>query len=199
MATRMEIGVVEVPVESGRSPGAAWPVYWSGVWVGALAAVAVALLLGLLAVSLGAYVGSSGGRLRASDMGAGDLAAAVCGAFFSFVVAGWAASQVAGIRRADTGALHGAIAWLVAVPILVVLVALGAGGLFGGWYAGLGGTPGWATAAPIQAEAAREAAGGTLTALLLGLVGSVLGGWLGSGETMDPRPHFAARRRARQG
>jgi hypothetical protein len=192
MATRMEVGVVEVPIEGTRAGAASWPVYWSAVWVGALSAIAAALLLGLLAVALGAYVGAPGGRLRATDMGVGDFAAAVGGAFFAFVLAGWTASQVAGLRRADTAALHGALAWLVAVPLMVLLVALGAGSLFGAWYGGLAGTPAWVTtAAPVQPEAAREAATGTLTALLLGLVGAVLGGWLGSGESMDPRNVFA--------
>jgi hypothetical protein len=43
------------------------------------------------------------------------------------------------------------------------------------------------------ALAARNAALGSLTALLLGLVGSVVGGWMGSGERMSlncsNRPH----------
>jgi hypothetical protein len=118
--------------------------------------------------------------------------------------------------------LHGAIAWLVATPLLVVLVGLGAGSLFGGWYAGLGGSPSWAAPAatpfdrpePLAAgasetersayqtaltkyqeqvkqwredtpRATRNAALGAVTALLLGLIGSVLGGWLACGEPMS--------------
>jgi hypothetical protein len=195
MAKRMEdVPTVELPV---GSPATAYgsPVYWSAVFVGALSAVSLALILGLLAGAIEGY-DLVRGRPTAADLGAGDLVAVVCGAFFSFVAGGWVTARIAGVRRADTGALHGAIAWLVAVPMLLVLVALGAGTMFGTWYAGLAGTPAWATPPPSAADAAemmQEAAGGALTALLLGLVGAVLGGWFGSGETMDPRGHFRRR------
>jgi hypothetical protein len=175
-------------------------VYWSSVFVGALSAVAVALILGLLAGAIEGY-DLVRGRPSAADLGLGDLIAVVCGAFFSFVAGGWIAARIAGVRRAETGALHGAIAWLVATPMLLVLVALGAGTMFGTWYAGLAGTPAWATPPPTPANAAelmQEAAGGALTALLLGLMGAVLGGWFGSGETMNPAGYFR-RRTSRSG
>jgi hypothetical protein len=183
----MDVAIVEMPVGSADVPQP-WRVYWTAVWVGALTSIALALLFGLLAAAIGAE--AVGGRLGPEDLGVGDLVAAVCGAFFAFVAAGWVASRIAGIRTAETGALHGALAWLVAVPLLLVLAALGAGSLFGVWYSGLAGTPAWAAApaatAPAAAELAREAAGGALTALLIGLVGAVLGGWLGTGESMNP-------------
>jgi hypothetical protein len=83
--------------------------------------------------------------------------------------------------------LHGAVAWLVAVPLLLAAGALGAGSFFGGWYGGLAGTPAWAPPAatataesaltPEQAAAVtRNTALGAVSALLLGLIGSVLGG-----------------------
>jgi hypothetical protein len=140
----------------------------------------------MLAVALGAYA-THGGRLGPEDLGVGDLIAAVCGAFFSYVAAGWVTARLAGFRDPEPAALHGAIAWLVALPILLVLVSLGAGSLFGAWQTGLAGTPAWVTLpppGPKAAELAREAAGGGLTALLLGLVGSVLGGWFASGAPM---------------
>jgi hypothetical protein len=195
MAKRMEdVTTVELPVGSPATT-AGWPVYWSSVFVGALTAVAVALMLGLLAGAIEGY-DVVRGRPSAADLGVGDLIAVVCGAFFSFVAGGWVAARIAGLRRADTGALHGAIAWLVAVPMLLVLVALGAGTMFGTWYAGLAGTPAWVTPARAPADAAemmQEAAGGALTALLLGLMGGVLGGWFGSGEAMNPSGYFQRR------
>jgi hypothetical protein len=84
--------------------------------------------------------------------------------------------------------LQGAIAWLVAVPLLVVLASLGAGSFFGGWYDGLGGTPAWGAtmdrATADAEELARDSALGAASGLLLALVGSVIGGWLASGEPM---------------
>ena len=197
MATRMDVTMVEVPI--GMQPySAAWPVYWSAVWVGSLAAVTTALLGSLLAVGLGAYRVTPGAHIGPENLGLGELIGSVCIAFFSFAIAGWAAARIANLRRAETAMLHGAILWLVSVPMLFVLVALGARS-FGGWYGGLAGTPVWASpGTAVAAQAAREAAGGAATALLLGLVGAVLGGWMASGEPMT-FTHYRSRDRSPAG
>src|SRR5919197_3739911 len=167
-----------------------WPVDWSAVWVGALSALATALIFGLAAIALGAHqVGPSARVMRWSDLGLGALVFGVFGTFLAYVVGGWVAGKIAGFRRSEPAMLHGAIAWLVAVPLLMLLAALGAGNLFGGWYTGLAGMPPWATtaSAPVDvnaAAAARNAALGAVTALLLALVGGVIGGWMASGEPM---------------
>ena len=168
-----------------------WPINWSAIWVGTLAALAVALIISLIGAALGAHQLGPAGRIASwKDVGFGALVFSVVGAFFSFVVGGWVVGKINGFRRAETDMLHGAIASLVAVPLLVALAALGAGSLFGGWYGGLAGVPVWVTpnnvaADPAAATAARNAALLTVTALLIGLMGSVLGGWLASGEPMS--------------
>jgi hypothetical protein len=118
--------------------------------------------------------------------------------------------------------LHGAIVWVLSVPILMGAAALGAGAFLGSWHAGLAGSPAWAPAAatpfvrpdlplavatPAEVEqyraalaeyqrkvaqwndetpkATRNSALAAVSALLLGLVGAVLGGWLGCGEPMS--------------
>jgi hypothetical protein len=168
-----------------------WPVNWSAIWIGTLAALAVALIISLIGAALGAHqLGSAAKIAKWSDVGLGALVFAVLGAFFSFVAGGWIAGKINGYRHAETDMLHGAIVWLVAVPILVVLAALGGGTPFGAWFGGLALTPAWASqnavaADPAAAAAARNAALGTLTALLIGLVGSVIGGWMASGEPMS--------------
>jgi hypothetical protein len=92
------------------------------------------------------------------------------------------------LQRAETAMVHGAVVWLLGMPMLLALLALGASAYFGSWYGGLVATAPPASATGAEAaELAREAAGGGATALLIGLVGAVLGGWLGSGEPMDPR------------
>ena len=168
---------------------APWPLSWSGVWVGALAAIALALVVGLVGIAVGAHrIGQPLGAWR--DMSFLALAWSVFGAFISFAVGGWAAAKVAGLRRSETAMLHGAIAWLIAVPILLVMASLGAAAYLGTWYGGLAGTPAWAAPAaaalqdPSAAIAALNAALAAVTALLLGLVGGVIGGWMGSGEPM---------------
>jgi hypothetical protein len=167
-----------------------WPVSWSAVWVGALAALALGLIIGLVGFAVGAHEMSTR-IVKWNTVRLISVIFSIGGAFFAFVLGGWAAARVAGIRRSEPAMLHGAIAFLVTVPIMLVLASLGATVHYGGWYAGLGGTPAWVSSAvaaatePNAAAATRNAALMSVTALLLGLVGSVLGGWMASGEPMS--------------
>ena len=178
-----------VIIAPGGMATRAWPVYWSAIWVGALSAVAVGLIIGLIGTAIGAHqVGKK--LVHLHDLGFWGLVFSVAGAFFSFVVGGWVASSIAGLRRAEDAALHGTITWLVALPMVLVLAALGAAGFFGSWYNGLAGSPVWATSSAVTANpdaamAARNSAIGAVTALLIGLVGSLIGGWMASGEPMS--------------
>jgi hypothetical protein len=183
----------------------AWPVSWSGVWVGALSALAAAAIFGLIGVAIGAHqLGTAGQITKWSDVTRASVIVAIFAAFLAFVIGGWASAKVAGIRAAEPAALHGAITWLVALPLLFGLLALGAGNAFGGWYAGVVGAPIWVAPPggppdPNAAILARNAAMAAVTALLLGLIGSVLGGWLASGQRMtlmSAREDVAPSRRA---
>ena len=194
-----------------------WPVNWSAVWVGALAAVGAVLLFGLIGIAVGAHVLDPDQRVvDLKKIVFWQLAFSVFASFLAFVIGGWVCARIAGILRAEDAAFHGAIAFLVAVPMLVVLVALGAGTSFGAWHAALVVKP---QAAPYERPAfpatgitpeerqqyqaavekyrqnleqwqkdtpkvTRNSAIGAATALLLGLIGSVIGGWMASGEPM---------------
>jgi hypothetical protein len=162
-----------------------WPIYWSAVWVAALTGVALALTFGLLGIALGVGMSTRGVRTP----GLGGAIVSILGAFLAFAAAGWIAGKITSARRSEIAMLHGAIAWLVAVPMLLLLAGFGSAAFFGGWYSGLAGTPVWATTpaailSPEAALAARMAAGSALAALLLSLVGAVVGGWMASGEPM---------------
>ena len=163
-----------------------WPVSWSAVWVGALAALAVGLIFGLVGTAVGAYQEMHIVSWRKFHLW--SLVFSVCGAFFAFAVGGWVAGKILGARHAETSMLHGAIAWLVTVPMFLVLASLGSMGYFGVWYGGLAGTPAWVTPVVTDAQTAltlaKNGALGAVAALLLGLVGSVVGGWMASGEPM---------------
>jgi hypothetical protein len=164
----------------------AWPVAWSGVWVGALSAVAVGLIIGLIGYAVGAHEVASPRPTDAQKLNMIALVFNILGAFFAFVVGGWVAVQIAGIQRAEPAMLHGGIVWLVGVAALVTLAAMGATTYFGTWYGGL--VPARGIAVPVDPEAARimrNAAFGTVVGLLVGLVGGVLGAWLASGEPMS--------------
>jgi len=192
------------------APGDPWPVNWSGVWVGALAALAAALVFGLIGAALGWHL--VGPAQRVTDWKTVSLTVAgwsIVSAFFAFVIGGWISVRVAGIRHSEPSMLHGAVTWLLGVPILLAAMALGGGAYLGSWYNGL--APSWAAtpapaasatintgsdtvpadpnkaAAEEAAKVARNASLMAITVLLLGLMGSVLGGWMGSGEPMTFR------------
>ena len=93
---------------------AAWPVSWSGIWVGTLAALAVGLIIGLIGTAVGAHEASR--YVDWKKVRLIGLVFSVAGAFFAFVVGGWVAARIAGITRAETAILHGAIVWLWRCP-----------------------------------------------------------------------------------
>ena len=204
-------------------------VNWTAVWVGALSTFALVLVLGLIGVALGVH--QFGPEHRWADLRKLGIAATVFGifaAFLSAVAGGWIAGKIAGILHSEPAMLHGAITWVVTVPLLLGASALGANGAFGGWYAGIGRDYASAErmpfvrpeppAAPATADelaayrtaqteyqhnvqqwreetprATRNAALATVTALLLGLLGGVVGGWMACGEPMT-FSHFRTRR-----
>lgn len=174
---------MERELESGWRP---WPI-WSAVWVGALSALAVGLIIGLVGFAIGAHQLAAPRTMTFRQVRLLTTVFNVGGAFFAFVVGGWVAARIVGVRRAEPAILHGVVAWLVTVPMMLVLAAVGATAMWGGWYGGLVAAPAWVATPPATPDAAvalRNGALATVAALLLGLVGSVIGGWMASGEPM---------------
>jgi hypothetical protein len=160
---------------------------WSAVWVGALSALAVGLVIGLIGYAIGAHQLTAPRTTTFSNVRLVTTIFSVAGAFFAFVVGGWVAGRILGARRAEPAILHGVIAWLVTVPAMLLLGAVGATAMWGGWYGGLVASPAWMATPPTTPEiaaAVRNGALASVAALLLGLVGSVIGGWMASGEPM---------------
>src|SRR5438093_4785296 len=175
---------MERDFEAGWRP---WPV-WSAVWVGALRALAVGLIIGLIGYAVGAHQLAGPRTMTFKNIRLVTMLFNVAGAFFAFVVGGWVAARIAGVRRAEPAMLHGAVAWLVTIPMMLLLGALGATAMYGSWYSGLVAcTPTWAATAPSTPElaaAVRNSALATVAAMLLGLVGAVIGGSMASGAPM---------------
>ena len=172
-----------------------WPVSWSAVLVGALTALAMGLLIALVGLALRANEAAQ--YVDWKKVHLIGLVFSVGGAFFGYVAGGWVAARIAGRIRSEPAMLHGAIVWLVTIPVLLVLGAMGAVGHVGGWYGGLAAiAPGTAPLSDADmAVAVRNNALATAVALLLGLVGAVIGGWMASGEPMT-LTHYRARDRA---
>jgi len=193
----------------------AWPVNWNGVVLGALAALAALVVVGLSGIALKAHdVGNARAVADFHKLGLWSLIFSVFGTFLSFALGGWVAGQIAGFRRSEPCMLHGACAWMLALPVMLLLGGMGAAGVYGGWVSGLDARhPGWSYGASRGVEfraslpgdpnaptvsanggriitdeeaarAARNTALGAVAALLLGLMGSVVGGWMSSGEPM---------------
>jgi hypothetical protein len=168
----------------------AWPVYWTPVIVGALASVVAVVLFGVIGTAVGSWRAGNEGRVTDfSGIGRVAVAYAVFASFFAFVIGGWVTARIAGIRRAEPAILHAAIAFLVATVLLVAMASFG-GAVFNGWYVGLAPSPVVPTPTgqpvdPAVAKAATAGATAAAVAILLGLAGSVVGGWMGSGERMD--------------
>ncbi|HEV3156334.1 MAG TPA: hypothetical protein VGZ00_03210 [Candidatus Baltobacteraceae bacterium] len=166
----------------------AWPVCWSALWVGALTSIAAVLVFGLVGTALGI---TSIEHVRDfsswKSLTLIDTAAAIFGAFLAFVIGGWVTGKIAGIRRSEPAILHAAISWLLALPLLLVFLSLGAGEAFGGWYGSIIGHSPFGAAGSITPtpEAIRHGAIAAVTALLLGLIGAVIGGWMACGEPMS--------------
>src|SRR5207237_5434162 len=76
-----------------------WPVGWSAVWIGALAALAVGLLIGLLGYAVGAHEAAKAASFKSVRMT--SLSFSVGGAFFAFVLGGWIAGRMSGYRRSE--------------------------------------------------------------------------------------------------
>jgi hypothetical protein len=170
------------------------------VIVGALASVVAVVLLGVIGTAVGSWKAGNEGRVTDfSGIGRVAVAYAVFASFLAFVIGGWITARIAGIRRAEPAILHAAIAFLVATVVLIAMASFG-GAVFNGWYVGLAPSPAvpTPTGQPVDPNAAKAAAAGATAAavaILLGLAGSVVGGWMGSGERMDFS--FYERERAR--
>src|SRR5437762_1870865 len=95
----------------GANRWAAWPVFWTPVLVGALAAIVAVALFGVIGTAIGASKAGAAGRITTfSGIGLGALAYAVFASFLAFVIGGWITARVGGITWAEPAMLHGAIA-----------------------------------------------------------------------------------------
>jgi hypothetical protein len=210
----MAVHVVEHEAVTTIRPAAAelwahrvvdYHVSWTALVIGALTALSAMLAFGLVASAFGAHqAGADGDAINWTALGIGALGFAVFTAFFAYVIGGWVAGRLAG-GGTQIGAAHGAMSWLVSVPLMLVLLAIGAGSSFGALTAGLGprdrmaSEPAARTEAeeavqrgietianptnqpntpPIDPDAAAAARNAALTALALMILG-ITGSWLG--------------------
>src|SRR5437879_13341113 len=121
---RLEVEeVVAMEPDEGFLP---WYVSWGGVFVGALSALALLLVFGLTAITIGAH--QIGQRFASwHEFRLITLVFSVFRSFLSFVLGGWGAARVTGTRRAETATRHGGNAGAVTIPGLQLFRRLVAG------------------------------------------------------------------------
>lgn len=166
----------------------------SAIWTGALAALAAGLVFGLGGIVLQAHPLGAAPSEDWQEIRFVAAMASVLGAFFAGIIGGWAAGKMLEPRDAMPTILNGAMAWLLTVPLLLLPAGLVAGGEVGRWYAGLGGAPMWVTMTVLGLD---PEVASIVTAPLVGLVGTVVGGWMtlgGSVELAQQRTGVAVRR-----
>lgn len=203
----VEPTVTRADIYSVMTPGVGMGVRdmtrWGPIFAGFFVSLGLIALLAVLGTALGLQFGvtptpgsppgTPGAAPTTNNL---DVAAAIYGAialFVAFLVGGWVTGRTAGIGGETSGWIHGVAVWAVTVSVLLALGAFGLSGAVGAAANAVG--PGGINPAPsgttpnvdpVQTlQAARGTAWGTFIALLLGLVASTLGGWMG-GKTGEP-------------
>jgi hypothetical protein len=100
---------------------------WGGLMAGCFVTLACLVLFGELGAAIGASAFEPGDRGAPYAWGAGIWG--IVSAVLAFFLGGLAGSYVTRIRRRESGLLHGALVWAVAVPVigfLGTILALGA-------------------------------------------------------------------------
>lgn len=173
-----------------------WHLDWSAVWAGALTMLVLAAMFSFIAVAVGAQKAVSGGVVHWADVPIVTIAFSVFGAFLASAAGAYVAGRMSGARLAEPAILHGVVAWLVLMGIVMFFAALGGAHSFSGGYLGNLTPPGAPTPAPATAVdpnaalAIRNAALGSVIGILVGLMGAVIGGWIASGERLDSIAHY---------
>jgi hypothetical protein len=174
-------------------------VRWAAVWAGLVTALTATVMFGLLGVAVGltsitARQAQAAAPTQDAAMISGAWAAAA--GVLAFLAGGFVAGRLAGVLDRSSGAWNGALVFVAAVPISLLLATGGFTALAGtlGNFASalnidLSQVLGTAQAAATQAqdaasqaqtaEHARNAAWLTLAGLLLGLAASTAGGAAG--------------------
>ena len=180
--------------------------HWGPIWAGLLSALTALFLLSLLGAAIGlsgmnaATAAAQGGP--PPDAGRNSAIWEGIAGILSFLLGGYVAARVAHLLDRNWGAFHGAMVFMLALPIVLWLAGQGLGAVLGtvgnvasGLNVAAGQAAGAAQSAASQAGAAarsnptavgdtaaalRNGMWGSLIGSLLGLGASTLGGWLGS-------------------
>ena len=190
--------------------------HWGPIIGGLLTALTTMFLLSLLGSALGlsqfnaATAAAQGGI--PGEAGRNSAIWAGVSGILSFLLGGYVAARLANLLDRNWGAMHGALVFMLALPIALWLAGQGLGALLGtvgnvtgGLGVGAGQAAGAVQSGAAQAQANPAAVGDAASALrntmwgaligsLLGLGASALGGWLGAHHLLSQRDDWPVRR-----
>jgi|tagenome__1003787_1003787.scaffolds.fasta_scaffold20781019_2 hypothetical protein len=177
--TRTRVRRAEGPTDVARSD----LISWSSIVAGVVAAFALFVLFGAIAVAAG---------LQSTDtpfkLGGAQVGSIIAGLFgvLSFIVGGFVAASTAHIEEEDSAIMHGFLVWALFVLVLVLMIALGAGAALGS-AAGVLST----SVDKLTPDQIKTAGWGTVFALAIALASSILGALLATRPEL--RNRFARR------
>ena len=157
-------------------------VRWGPIWGGLLTTLTVFLLLSLLGLAIGLTnvpTGTVGSGAISGDTGRNSALWLAASGIISFLIGGYLAGKTAAVFDRKWGALNGALIFFLAVPLIIWLASVGAGANLGGLGNSIRHNLGLVQSATTTSDA-RNAAWGTLIALLVALLASAIGGYLGT-------------------
>jgi hypothetical protein len=178
------------------------PLSWGPIWAGVLTAFGLFFLFSLIALAAGlALVEFNGAPAAGEDVPVDMIAMIVTGLFVvtAFFVGGFIASWSSGLVDEGRAILNGFLVWALAIVLLLVFAALGAGQVFGaaGQVFGAQFTPGAMPDVDPQAltEAFQEASWQTLFAIVLAMAAAILGALVGTRDEVRGRDWTTSYRR----
>jgi len=173
-------------------------VRWGPIAAGLATTIAVLFVLMLLglAIGLSAFEPNASG---ASDIGTSAAIWGAASALVAFLLGGWVAAKSSAVDGNASGALNGFLVGAAALVLMIWLIGIGLGNLFGAVSNNIGdivdlgnesavtvpnGTD-VNTVATDNYDEARNSAWGTLAGVVLALAAATLGGWMGHNERSE--------------
>lgn len=169
------------PVDVARSD----LISWSSIVAGVLSAFGLFVLFGAIGFAAGLESATTPYHLGGATVG--SIIAGLLG-ILAFIVGGFIAAWTAEVDEPDTAIMHGFLVWALFVVLLVAMISLGAGSALGSIAGGL-----VSQADNVTPDAIKKAGWGTVFALALALVSSVLGALLATRPEIRNRYPFARR------
>ena len=166
-------------------------VRWGPIWGGLLTTLTVFLLLSLLGLAIGLTsvpTGTAAAGAISGDTGRHSALWLAASGIISFLIGGYLAGKTAAVFDRTWGALNGAMIFFLAVPLIVWMASVGAGANLGGLGNSIRHNLGLVQSATTTSDA-RNAAWGTLIALVVALLASAIGGYLGTRRPEVNRPN----------